>query len=110
MCIRDSHNRFVFKEDILQFTPTPKEEIKKSGEEIIDAINQKINELQNKKAIMEGQMASPELTEKLNALTHEISTTSKLKRDLTSNFEEASRLREQQAELYKQLKKNGPNM
>lgn len=73
------------------------------SKQLIDYFSTYLERLIQEKQKTEGKLPSPERSQELTRLTAEISTYVKLKNRLIANFEEASRARQKQSELFKKL-------
>lgn len=101
-----NHDRFSLKDNQLHFTSTNENAITQLGQEIISNIDEKIILLKKEKAIEDGKIPSIDISKHIAHLSSEIQEYSKLKNVIISNLHEATRTRENQIKLYKELQNN----
>lgn len=102
-----NEGRYTINDDHLEFHLDPKNEQKMTDitQQLMKFISDQITENEKEKLLIEGQFPSSKRTEELARVHASILALNKLKHKMGGDFEEASRLRKQQANLYQQLQK-----
>lgn len=87
-----------------QFDADKSKELTTIGTKLVANMQRKIDILIQSKKVVEGKISSVERSEQLSELNAQIGMLIKLKNSLIAGFEETQRLRQQQADLFEQLK------
>jgi mono/diheme cytochrome c family protein len=100
--------RYTFKNSQLSqhVNPENDKKIAEISKELVLEFTSIIDKMKQQKIKIEGQLPSPQRSQEIATITAEISTMNKIMQKLISDMEEASRMRNKQVELFKNLEKN----
>ncbi len=104
--IRLNTDRYVLQDHQLTIKDIPSHRIRAIRQEIVENLDEEIAELERKRQVIEGKIASAQQREELAANRAEIDGFKKVKAKLMTSTEEAIRLADEQVEIVNKLNQN----
>lgn len=102
--IQSNPNEYFMEKERLHYfdDPDKEEEVKKTEKELVEILDKQIEELKKQEIIIEGKIYSQQISDELASIKAKMDALIKFKKELSSGFHDAVKLRQEQTELMKQ--------